>query len=249
VNGLPADWIVPKWSTHPSVRALITSRNGGISQGAWSNMNVGLGCGDRAEDVQANRAWLQRALPQPPRWLNQVHGATVVDAEQVSGAVSADAAIALTPNVVCAVLVADCMPVLLAERSGRAVGIAHAGWRGLAAGVIQNAVRSMRARLGDAAADVQAYFGPAIGPARFEVGADVLAAMQTSLPQANRAFIAGTGEKYLTDLYALGRMALAQEGVVDVAGGGLCTATDARRFFSFRRDGVTGRQAAIVWLA
>ncbi len=249
MNGLPADWIVPDWRTHASVRALITSRNGGESQGAWASMNVGLGCGDRPEDVQANRARLQRALPQPPRWLNQVHGATVVDAEEVSGTVSADASIALSPGVVCAVLVADCMPVLLAERNGRAVGIAHAGWRGLAAGVIQSTVRSMRVRLGDAAAEVQAFLGPAIGLERFEVGGEVLAAMQASLPQANRAFVAGAHGKYVADLYALGRMALAQVGVVDVTGGGLCTATDAKRFFSFRRDGVTGRQAAIVWLA
>jgi polyphenol oxidase len=211
-------------------------------------MNIGLASGDDIADVMANRALLRAALPANPCWLNQAHGAVVIDAAQAeSNAGVADASFADTPNVVCAVSIADCMPVLLADTSGRCVGVAHAGWRGLASGVIQATVKSMRQRLEDAGAELLAYLGPTIGPRHFEVGVDVLDAMRTNLPDVDRAFVARSPGKYLADLFQLGRQALAQAGVQRVYGGLDCTFSDPARFYSFRRDRTTGRHAALIW--
>jgi YfiH family protein len=215
-------------------------------------MNLGLGSGDDPARVLANRALLRRLLPAEPLWLSQVHGAVVVDADAAFGAPpAADASTALDADVVCAVLVADCLPVLFADRAGRAVAAAHAGWRGLAAGVLQNTVARMRERLaarGDnAQVEVIAWLGPAIGPQRFEVGGEVLAALQARLPDAAMAFEPAAGGKYRADLFMLARQALSQCGVNGVYGGTLCTASDPQRFFSYRRDGNTGRHAALIW--
>jgi YfiH family protein len=211
-------------------------------------MNIGLASGDDIADVMANRALLRAALPANPCWLSQVHGAAVIDAAQAeSNPGVADASFAHTPNVVCAVSIADCMPVLLADTSGRCVGIAHAGWRGLASGVIQATVRSMRQRLEDDGAELLAYLGPTIGPRHFEVGAEVLDAMRTNLADADRAFAAQSPNKYLADLFELGRQALAQAGVERVYGGHDCTFSEPARFYSFRRDRTTGRHAALIW--
>lgn len=211
-------------------------------------MNIGLGSGDEVTDVKANRALLRAWLPAEPNWLNQVHGAAVVDAQRLEGrAGAADASFTDAPNVVCAVSIADCMPVLLADTSGRCVGVAHAGWRGLASGVIQATASAMRERLKVAGAELLAYLGPAIGPRHFEVGPEVLEAMRTQLPDAERAFVVHSTEKYRADLFALGRMALAQAGVSRIHGGEDCTFSDPMRFYSFRRDGATGRHAALIW--
>jgi len=251
---LHPDWIVPAWPVPPTVRAFITTRAGGVSRGPWSageggGMNLGLGS-DAAADVQANRARLASLLPGAPCWLHQVHGSVVVDAAAAPADVAADAAIAVRTRAVCCVLVADCLPVLLADAQGRGVGVAHAGWRGLAGGVIQNSVAALRQAIGDPGARILAYLGPAIGPAHFEVGAEVLAAMRQSLPQADEAFVATGPAKFHADLFALARQALAQVQVpgTAVSGGAWCTASDRTRFFSFRRDGVTGRHAAVIWL-
>ena len=173
-----AQWIRPDWPAAPKVHALITTRAGGVSRGHYGvpphdrgGMNIGLASGDDIADVMANRALLRAALPANPCWLNQVHGAAVIDAAQAeSNAGVADASFADTPNVVCAVSIADCMPVLLADTSGRCVGVAHAGWRGLASGVIQATVKSMRQRLEDAGAELLAYLGPTIGPRHLKWG-------------------------------------------------------------------------------
>lgn len=247
------DWIEPVLLA-PGVRAVITTRSGGVSGGPWSGpdggggMNLGLGSGDAAESVAANRSRLGEVLPQAPSWLRQVHGAQVVDAEQLDHSVEADASTSITPGVVCAVLVADCLPVLIASRDGRGVGAAHAGWRGLAAGVIQNTAKALRDRLRDPDASLAAFLGPAIGPAHFEVGAEVLAAMRQRLPDAALAFVEIGNGKYRADLFRLGRMALAQAGIEQVLGGGECTFSDPGRFYSFRRDHVTGRHAALIWV-
>ena len=248
-------WIVPDWPAPREVRALITTRCGGVSSGPFGasaandgGMNVGLKSGDAIENVHANRALLHALLPGEPRWLRQEHGAAVASIDLDGAIAVADAAVSLSPGRVCVVSIADCLPVLLASRKTRAVGAAHAGWRGMAAGVIQNTAALMRARLGDADAELIAYLGPAIGPARFEVGAEVLAAMRVRLPQAELAFSSGTAGKYYADLFALARQALAQVGVDQVFGGGDCTFSDPVRFYSYRRDRVTGRHAALIWI-
>lgn len=238
----------------PRVRALVTTRRGGCSTGAWAaadgsgGLNLGLGSGDAPEAVGLNRARLATLLPAAPAWLRQVHGTQVVEAEAGTSPVEADASTSVTPGTVCAVLSADCMPVLLASRDGRGVGAAHAGWRGLAGGIIQNTAHALRARLGQPGAELVAFLGPAIGPAAFEVGPEVLEAMLVRLPDAARAFVPANQGKYRADLFALGRMALAQAGVLFVYGGGDCTFTDPARFYSFRRDRVTGRQGAFIWI-
>lgn len=251
---MSAQWINPDWPAAANVHALITTRAGGVSRGPYGvlpngqgGMNIGFGSGDNLVDVQANRARLRALLPADPCWLRQVHGAVVVDAAQSDSNATADASFTDAANVVCAVSIADCMPVLLTDASGRAVGIAHAGWRGLAAGVIQATARSMRLRLEDPDAKLLAYLGPAIGPRHFEVGPEVLDAMQACLPKASRAFTAQPNGKYLADLFALGRQALDQAGVIRIYGGHDCTFSDAARFYSFRRDQTTGRHAALIW--
>ena len=247
-------WIRPDWPAAGGVRALITTRQGGVSRGPWGvppqgagGMNLGYLSGDSSEAVRENRARLRAALPAEPRWLKQVHGADVVRADAVTAPVEADAAFTTCAGVVTAVMVADCMPVLLADTRGRAVGVAHAGWRGLAAGVVQATVRAIRAALADPNAEFIAYLGPAIGPTRFEVGQDVLDAMARSLPRAREAF-RSRADKYLADLFALGRQALGEVGVQRIYGGTECTYNDATRFYSFRRDRTTGRHAALVWI-
>jgi YfiH family protein len=251
---MSAQWIRPDWPAPPNVHAIITTRRDGVSRGPYGvpphghgGMNIGLGSGDDLADVTANRALLRTSLPSDPRWLHQVHGAGVVDAAQVDAGSIADASFATTPNVVCVVSIADCMPVLMTDTSGRSVAVAHAGWRGLAAGVIQATVKSMRASLQDRGAELIAYLGPAIGPAHFEVGAEVLDAMQAALPDAQRAFSARPQGKYLANLFELGRQALDQVGVTRIYGGHDCTFSDSARFYSFRRDQTTGRHAALIW--
>jgi YfiH family protein len=237
------DLLRPHWPDAPaSVRALATTRDGGASTGPYAGLNLGTHVGDAAARVAANRARLAALLPSAPVWLTQVHGCAVVDAAQ-GGAPEADAAIASQAGVVCAVLTADCLPVLLCDRAGGVVGAAHAGWRGLANGVIERTVEAMRARGG---ADITAWLGPAIGPFSFEVGEDVLAAF-AHLPGASADFAPRGNGKYLADIYALARKALAGCGVDSVAGGEWDTVRDPR-FYSYRRDGVTGRMASLIWL-
>ena len=238
------DWIVPRWSAPPNVQALITTRAGGVSQGPYAGCNLGLRTGDDPRAISDNRARLEALLPQPPRWLRQVHGAAVVEAEAVTDAPEADAAVARRAGTVCGVLVADCIPVLLADRAGTIVAVAHAGWRGLAAGVIANTV----ARMAVAPREIVAYLGPGIGPAAFEVGADVRDAFVSRDSRAQAAFVPHAPGKWLADLFLLARQSLQHAGVEDVHGGGFCTYSDPARFFSYRRERTTGRMAAVIWM-
>jgi len=249
---VPVEWIVPAWPAPSNVRALVTTRAGGVSQGPYGagtagGMNIGLASGDEAQAVRANRQQLTALLPGEPRWLRQVHGAVVVSADEDGGPGQADAAVAATARRVCVVSIADCLPVLFVDTGGRAVAAAHAGWRGLAGGVLQNTATALRRHLDDPRAELLAWLGPAIGPQHFEVGDDVFEAMTARLPQAHRAFVAAPGGKRLCDLFALARQALSQVGVERIHGGGLCTYSDASRFYSYRRDRVTGRHAALIW--
>jgi len=238
------DWIVPDWPAPANVKALITTRAGGVSKGTFASLNFGLRTGDDPQAVAANRDRLNSLLPQPPRWLRQVHGASVVEADALEGRPEADAGIARRPGTVCAVLVADCIPVLLADRAGTTVAIAHAGWRGLAAGVIENTAHRM-------AVDPRgliAYLGPGIGPGAFEVGADVRDTFLARDAGAAAAFTPHAAGKWLADLFLLARQRLRRAGVGEIHGGALCTYSDARRFFSYRRERTTGRMAAVIWL-
>jgi len=244
--------IHPDWDAPPQIGALATTRDGGVSAAPYDDgaggggLNLGSHVGDRPQDVESNRNALLRLLPNEPIWLSQVHGNRVVDAAQAMAGEQADAIIATQPGQVCAIQTADCLPVLLCDRAARVVGAAHAGWRGLAAGVLENTVARMRAEGAD---DLIAWLGPAIGPSRFEVGGDVYAAFVLRDAQAAAAFmaIAERPGKYLADIYALARLRLQAVGVQQISGGGLCTVSE-RRFYSYRRDGVTGRMATLVWI-
>lgn len=240
----PPDWIVPDWPAPARVRALVTTRNGGASAGPYASMNLGQRVGDDPATVEANRRLLGTFLPAEPNWLHQVHGARVVRAEDPGEAREADAAVTTRANCVCPIMIADCMPVLFADRAGGAIGAAHAGWRGLAAGVLENTIGAM----GVAPANLIAWLGPAIGPSAFEVGSDVRDAFVAIEPAAADAFRALGPGKWLADLFLLARQRLARAGVSDVYGGGLCTYSDPTRFFSHRRDKVSGRMAALIWM-
>ncbi|QJE02636.1 peptidoglycan editing factor PgeF [Massilia forsythiae] len=249
--------IRPDWPDLPAgVQALATTRIGGESSGPYDDgqggggLNLGLHVGDDPAAVAANRARLQACLPGRPAWISQVHGADVVDAASVQPGApvrSGDASIATAPGVVCAILTADCLPVLFAGLDGKVVGAAHAGWRGLAGGVLGATLAAMRAA---GAGEITAWLGPAIGPDAFEVGEDVLQAFEIALPggcaDAFRS-LPGKPGKYLADMYLLARRMLARDGVTRVHGGGRCTFGERDVFYSYRRDGVSGRQASLIW--
>lgn len=246
-----SDVIVPHWPAPRSVRALQTTRLGGVSTGPYRSLNLGDHTGDDPSHVAANRARLAEAaeLPGDVQWMRQVHGNGVASAESMAGAgaVQCDAATAHTPGLVCAVLTADCLPVLMCSRDGRAVAAAHAGWRGLAGGVLEAAVAAM----GSGPDDLMAWLGPAIGPDAFEVGSEVRAAFLERDEQSGAAFKSGAApDKYYADLHALARLALQRSGLASNAiyGGQWCTFSDDRRFFSYRRDGVCGRMASLIWI-
>jgi YfiH family protein len=184
-------------------------------------------------------------LPTEPLWLRQTHGLQVANAAQAQAETEADASVARQPDQVCAVMTADCLPVLFCDQAGTVVGAAHAGWRGLADGILEQTVAAMQVPPGQ----IMAWLGPAIGPDKFEVGEDVLAVFVADLPDALAAFQTIKSDKWLADIYQLARLRLARLGVHQVYGGGLCTYTDATRFYSYRRDGVTGRIASLIWLA
>lgn len=237
------EWIVPDWPAPAQVRALVTTRAGGVSAFPYDSLNLGTRTDDDPAAVHENHKRLNQRLPAPPRWLAQVHGSTVVQADAIVDVPQADASIARNPGTVCAILIADCLPVLLTDRTGRCIAAAHAGWRGLAGGVIANTVARMPAE----PADLLAWIGPGIGPKAFEVGDDVLQAFCAELPERKAAFKPLRAGKWLCDLPALARDALNRAGVTQVYGGDLCTYSDPGRFYSHRRDRTTGRMAALIW--
>jgi YfiH family protein len=244
--GVPEDWIAPDWPAPACVQAVTTTRQGGVSRGAFSSMNPADHVGDVPEAVAANRARLQQvlALPARPAWLQQVHGIKVVDAAAVTGAPPADAAFACRPGVVCTVLTADCLPLLLCDKAGECVAAVHAGWRGLAAGVIEQAVHAL-SRPGDA---LLAWLGPAISPAAYRVGDEVRDTFMAHDRRAAAAFPPATEGGWHADLYQLARQRLGDCGVTHVYGGEHCSYREAGRFFSYRRDGACGRMASLIWI-
>lgn len=237
-------WIVPDWPAPASVRALVTTRTGGVSAGAYASLNLATHVGDDPAAVAENRRRLRAHLPAEPLWLSQVHGTNVARAEDAVEGVAADAAFTRRAGRVCAVLTADCLPVLLCNDAGTVVGAAHAGWRGLAGGVVEAAVRETN----EPPARLLAWLGPAIGPQAFEVGAEVRAAFLAHSPEAAAAFAAMENGKWLADLYRLAEQRLHALGVSRVYGGGRCTFLEADCFYSYRREKTTGRMASLIWL-
>ena len=240
------DWLVPDWPAPASVRAVTTTRQGGVSQGCYASMNPADHVDDDPVAVMANRKYLQQALDLPgqPVWLQQVHGTEVINAATACTSPTADAAYSLEAGVVCAVLTADCLPVLLSDTAGECVAAIHAGWRGLVAGVIEQAARAT----GRPGNTLLAWLGPAIGPSAFQVGEEVRDSFMAHDQAAAGAFRQGTDGRWFADLYQLARQRLADCGVTAVYGGEYCSFTDSERFYSYRRDGVTGRMATLIWL-
>lgn len=237
--------IVPDWPAPKNVRTLQTTRVGGASAAPYDTFNLGDHVGDAPHVVARNRQQLSSLMPSEPVWLQQVHGTVVAEAEAASCRPQADACIARHAGAVCAVMTADCLPILLCDEEGTVVGAAHAGWKGLAAGVIEATVQSMQVD----PRKLMAWFGPAISQRAFEVGEEVRATFIAHQAQAAEAFLPGVNGKWLADIYLLAHQRLHELGVTRVYGGDLCTFSDPARFFSYRRDGVTGRMATFIWLA
>ena len=254
----PAEWITPRWPVPAMVRAVCTTRAGGISRPPYASLNLGDHVGDRAEAVAANRAQFAQALRARPVFVNQVHGCkAVVLGSQACDGIEADACVTATSGIACTIMVADCLPILFAAADGSAVAAAHAGWRGLAGtggyGVVESACAALRDHTAAGLDGTFAWLGPCIGPGAFEVGPEVKAAFEAQDPPAAALFKARGQGKWLADLPGLARRRLQALGITRIYGndGGdqWCTVANASSFFSHRRDRVTGRFAACIWLA
>ncbi len=237
-------WIVPNWPAPASIEALSTTRRGGVSDGVFQGLNLGNHVGDDPSRVLENRKLLQEDahLPAPPAWLNQVHGTEVMELPLSEGSVpDADAAYADKSGEVCCIMTADCLPVLFCSEDGQEVAAAHAGWRGLLDGVLENTLAKFTQPQ-----NVMVWFGPAIGPDAFEVGPEVREQFVARQPEAKVAF-KPHNDRWLADIYQLARLRLEAVGVSQIFGGEYCTHSDPELFYSYRRDGKTGRQATLIW--
>lgn len=240
------EFLIPQWEGPANVRACATTRKGGVSQGPYASLNLGTHVSDRPEDVAENRRRLTSALGlEKVAWLEQVHGTDVL---RIHGCVDdvacADASVTRDLDTACVVMTADCLPVLFCDRQGSVVAAAHAGWRGLQSGVLEATLESMAVE----PSQVMAWLGPAIGPDAFEVGPEVEEAFAQRLGDVSRAFVAAQGDRRKADIYTLAQMVLSRAGVENISGGGACTYSEPERFFSYRRDAVTGRMASLIWL-
>ena len=250
-------WIRPEWSTSPKVHSLISTRLGGVSEPPYDSLNLGSHVGDIPERVAKNRSLVNSNVPSDPIWLQQIHSTLVSTPAQrmnsVSGPIIADAAITDVPNEVLAILTADCLPVLFAAKDGSIIGAAHAGWKGLCAGVLENTVSEMllvRPQL--KSSDLLAYMGPAIGPKAYEVGEDVynsFASSSVGIKEGDFQEVPHKKGKYLANLYSLAKNRLNALGINHIDGGQMCTFYESELFYSYRRDGVTGRFASLIWIA
>lgn len=240
-------FIQPNWPAPAHVKSLQTTRIGGLSQPPYASLNLGAHVGDDPLVVAGNRQLLSPYLPSEPVWVNQVHGVEVIDAAMSTCLQNADASFTTQKNVVCVTMTADCLPVLLCDKQGTVVAAVHAGWRGLCDGVIEAAVAKMQVP----ASEILVWLGPAIGPSAFEVGDDVREQFIAKDGQAEAAF-KPHGDKWLCNMYQIASQRLFKLGVTGIYGAGVnadfCTYTDEGRFFSFRRDNVTGRMASLIWL-
>jgi YfiH family protein len=245
------------WQASPMVHAIATTRMGGCSQSPYDSLNLGDHVGDSFENVTENRRLLRMQIPSDPLWMRQVHGVAVSTpssrSQGVNQPIEADAIVTKTQNEVLAILTADCLPVLFAAKDGSVVGAAHAGWRGLSAGVIEQTIKEMLLLCNHlVASDLLAWLGPAIGPDAFEVGQDVYTAfIDSGVPVGTKDFVAIDGKpgKYKANLYSLATTRLRAEGISQISGGDLCTYHDKQEFFSYRRDGISGRSASLIWIS
>jgi len=249
VDGLSVDgvrWIVPDWPAPSNIRAASSLRSGGVSGAEYATLNLGDHVADGRAAVDENRVRLQQALalPASPKWLTQVHGIDCIDAASSAIGVEADASFTTQAGIVSVVLTADCLPVLLCDKQGTTVAAVHAGWRGLAAGVIESTIAAM-----GESQELMAWLGPAIGPQQFEVGDEVRAAFIARDAVAVDAFAPARAGHWLADLYQLARIVLKKQGVSNIYGGEWCTVSRPDDFYSYRRDGVTGRMATLIWMA
>ena len=242
-------FIYPDWPAPAGVNAVMTTRSGGVSSAPFDSMNLGDHVNDDPEAVSSNRALLveQLALPSPPVWLTQVHGVLAIDHDSASNGVEADAIVSHSSEQVCAIMTADCLPVLFCNRQGTAVAAAHAGWRGLESGVLESTIAGMQCD----SKDILVWLGAAIGPDAFEVGPEVRDAFIEKHQQAQRAFVTQGNGKYLADIYELARIRLETAGIAldNIYGGEWCTYTQSDLYFSYRRESQTGRMASLIWLS
>lgn len=242
-----SELIIPEWPAPASVMACSTTRSGGFSNAPYDSLNLGAHVGDAAATVERNRRHLAElaGLPALPQWLNQVHGTRVVTLPSHDNSPpQADAVTTMSRGQVCAVMTADCLPVIFCSADGQQVAAAHAGWRGLCGGVLENTLAAFQAPV----SEILVWLGPAIGPQAFEVGDEVRAAFIAQDVQASLAFTATADGKFLADLWCLARQRLTRAGVTQIFGGGRCTFSESDKFFSYRRQSVTGRLATLVWL-
>ena len=242
------NWITPNWPAPLNVQAIFTTRSGGTSSGPYTSFNLGDHVGDKQHIVKLNRAKLLKTLPDEPKWLNQLHGSTPIWVDNNTSILKGDAALSKTHNIVCAILTADCLPIFLCDEAGTVVGIAHAGWRGLVSGIIEQTISEMKK---ECSHNIMAYLGPAIGPNHFEIGEEV---RDSFIKYDNRSASAFTihgsvnSKKWLANIFLLARQRLVTAGVTKIYSNEECTYSDSNRFFSYRRDGDTGRMAGLIWL-
>ncbi|MDQ7091851.1 MAG: peptidoglycan editing factor PgeF [Methylococcales bacterium] len=236
-------YLIPDWGLPPTIHAAMTLRQGGVSSAPYTSLNPATHVNDALEDVILNRNRIKTLLnlPSEPIWLNQTHGTQVIDAGAIDLNPNADASFTAIKNKVCAVLTADCLPILLCSNEGHKIAAIHAGWRGLLAGIIEKTLDSMQTT------QVSVWLGAAIGPCCFEVGLDVYTLFVAKNKQFSSAFTRKSSQKYLADIYQLARIDLALKGVNAIDGGHFCTVCDSTRFYSYRRDQQTGRMATLIW--
>jgi YfiH family protein len=242
-----AHYIYPDWNAPVNVKAAVTTRMGGISPEPYESFNMGDHVGDEEVNVNANRQQLVNdlGLSSSPFWLTQVHGVVVADIDDKKASPEADASLTRQKGRISLVMTADCLPVLFCDQSGSVVASAHAGWRGLHAGVLEKTIKSMQV----APANIMAWMGPAIGPEAFEVGEEVRQTFCDDMPLAEQAFKPSVNQnKWMADIYLLATLRLQRAGITGISGGGFCTYTDSERFFSYRRDKTTGRMASLIWM-
>jgi purine-nucleoside/S-methyl-5'-thioadenosine phosphorylase / adenosine deaminase len=241
-----SDLIIPNWPAPNNIKAISTTRHGGYSLAPYAQLNLGSHVGDDPHLVEQNHEYITQSanLPEEPRWLDQVHGTTVINSQHWHQDIKADAVFSQHTDHVCAVMTADCLPILLCNQQGNTVAAIHAGWRGLAAGIIEKTLQTFSCE----PSEIMAWLGPSIGPSQFEVGLEVYELFVANDPIASEAFKIKDPQHYLADIYLLARQRLQENNVEKVFGGDFCTVSDEERFFSYRRDGITGRMASMIWI-